>query len=174
MPCGGTRAQTFDFWSSWGAAESFGHLGRLGKVNVCGRNSGIDFQNGNQEENGYLQRDRLPNAWTAGFGAEGTDEAAAAGQGTVSADDPGQSRGRATSVAAPLSAGGEWWRRSGTDAAGDVVMIATPYALPQRRRAHRFCNGSLTGWFSGGERSERVEWSCVTPLPDHSFPREPG
>jgi hypothetical protein len=39
-----------------------------------------------------------------------------------------------------------------------------PQAAPQRRRAHRFWNGILTGCFSGGERSERVERCFAAPL----------
>jgi len=50
------------------------------------------------------------------------------------------------------------------DAAGDVVVVATSQAPPQRRRAQRFWNSILTGCLSGGERPERVERCFAAPL----------
>gem|GEM_PF-3894081 len=47
---------------------------------------------------------------------------------------------------------------------GDVVVVATPQAPPQRHRAQRFWNGILTGSISGAERPERVEGRFTAPF----------
>ena len=50
------------------------------------------------------------------------------------------------------------------DAAGDVIMVATPQAPPQRRRAHRFWTGILASCLSDDERAEGEERRFAAPL----------